>query len=164
MIVVFVVEMVMLYIFINIVSCMIIVLLIIGFLAFLYLDSYYILLFMIVWPIIMYLYLMMSSILGRVKLNLVIKIIYTNLISVLVGRLILMYILGIFVMGVAVLYVVGGYVEYWMLRVNILALRLILYILVEVKLMWLGVLPMVMFFIKQNLMIVIFILKLVWLY
>lgn len=131
---VFIVEMVILYIFINIVSCMIIVLLIMGFLAFLYLDSYYVLLFIIVWPIIIYLYLIISSMLGRVKLSLVMKIIYANLVGVLVGRLILMYILGVFVLGVTVLYIVGGYVGYWMLRINILILGVLLYLVVEVKL------------------------------
>jgi len=134
MIVVFVVEMVMLYMFINIFSCIVIVLLIIGFLAFMYLDSYYVLLFIIVWPIIMYLYLIMSSVLGRVKLSLIIKIIYANLISVLIGRLILMYILGVFVLGVTVLYVVGGYIRYWMVRVNILIFGIMFYLLAEIKL------------------------------
>jgi len=135
MILVFIVEMVILYMFINIVSCIIIVLLIIGFLAFMYLDSYYILLFIIVWPIIIYLYLMISSMLGRVKVSLLIKIIYVNLVGMLVGRLILMYILGVFLLGVTVLYVVRGYIGYWMVRVNILIMRLVLYFLIEVKLM-----------------------------
>jgi len=135
MILVFIVEMVILYMFINIVSCIIIVLLIMGFLAFIYLDSYYILLFIIVWPIIIYLYLMISSMLGRVKVSLLIKIIYVNLVGMLVGRLILMYILGVFLLGVTVLYVVGGYIGYWMVRVNILIMRLVLYFLIEVKLM-----------------------------
>jgi len=135
MILVFIVEVVILYMFINIVSCIIIVLLIMGFLAFIYLDSYYILLFIIVWPIIIYLYLMISSMLGRVKVSLLIKIIYVNLVGMLVGRLILMYILGVFLLGVTVLYVVGGYIGYWMVRVNILIIRLVLYFLIEVKLM-----------------------------
>lgn len=135
MILVFIVEMVILYMFINIVSCIIIVLLMMGFLAFIYLDSYYILLFIIVWPIIIYLYLMISSMLGRVKVSLLMKIIYVNLVGMLVGRLILMYILGVFLLGVTVLYVVGGYIGYWMIRVNILIMRLVLYFLIEVKLM-----------------------------
>jgi len=135
MILVFIVEMVILYMFINIVSCIIIVLLIMRFLAFIYLDSYYILLFIIVLPIIIYLYLMISSMLGRVKVSLLIKIIYVNLVGMLVGRLILMYVLGVFLLGVTVLYVVGGYIGYWMVRVNILIMRLVLYFLIEIKLM-----------------------------
>lgn len=126
--------MVILYMFINIVSCIVIVLLIMGFLAFMYLDSYYILLFIIVWPIIMYLYLIISSILGRVKVSLLIKIIYANLIGILVGRLILMYILGVFVLGGTVLYVVRGYIGYWIVRINILILGLVMYLMIEVKL------------------------------
>lgn len=48
-----------------------------------------------------------------------------------------------------------------MICVRVLVVSVFLYLVIECKLMWLGILPVMIFFIKQNLIMLRFMLKLV---
>jgi len=158
------VEIVGLYIFLNMLNCIVIVLLIISFTAIFYIDSVYVLLIIMVWPVVIYLYLILSSVINGVKLRLIMKLIYVVIARVMLGGLIIIYILAVIIIRVAILYVLRSYVSYWMLRVRLLGLSVIIYILSEVKIIWLGILPFTFIFIKQSIIILLFMIKLVWLW
>lgn len=106
--------------FLNLFSCSIIVLVLIRYTAMLYIDGYYVILVMIVWPIIVYMYLIITSLLNRIKVNLIMKLFYMKMLGVLLGRLILVYILGILLQGMVILYILGNYIGYWMICIGVL--------------------------------------------
>jgi hypothetical protein len=157
-----IIELLMIYIFLNMLELMLMVIIILGFFGITWLSREYIILVILSWPILVYLIVIMSSNLNRVKLGLMIKIMYGMLFRLILMLIMLCYILVMMVGGVIVLYILGRYLGYWMLGVNLLMMSLVRYLLVEKKLIWIGVLPYLIFYIKQNLVIVIFMIKIIW--
>lgn len=104
---------------------------------------------------------MLSSVINGIKLGLVLKIIYVMIIRVLIGGLMILYILRLAIIRVAILYVLRSYIRYWMLNTRLLILGVVFYILSDVKVIWLGVLPLTFMFIKQFVVILLFIIKVV---
>lgn len=104
---------------------------------------------------------MLSSVINGIKLGLMLKIIYVIVIGVLVGGLMILYILGLAIIRVAILYVLRSYIRYWILNTRLLVLRVVFYILSDVKVIWLGVLPLTFIFIKQFVVILLFMMKVI---
>jgi hypothetical protein len=158
------IELVSFYLFINIIGNIMVVMVVLRYIAINYIDGLYLLVVLLIWPIIIYLYIMMNSLLSRIKIGLLIKFMYVKLIGVIIRGLILVYLLTLIISGITMLYVLGGYIRYWFACSRILVISLMYYFLVEIKIIWLRVLPVVIFFIKQNIMIVLFMIKVLWFY
>lgn len=106
--------------------------------------------------------MIISSVVNGIKLGLVLKIMYVIIIRVLVGGLMILYVLRLTIMRVAILYVLRSYIRYWILNTRLLVLRVVFYIMSDVKVVWLGVLPLTFMFIKQFLVILLFMMKVIW--
>lgn len=90
------------------------------------------------------------------------KILYSVIVSLCVSSLLLVFVLLFLVLRVVLYYVIFLYINYWMMYVGFLLLIVICYRFVGNYILLLSLLPILTFFIKQVLIVLVLIIKVIF--
>jgi len=105
--------------------------------------------------------ILISVIINGVRVINSTKVVYVTLMSMMTPIILYLYLLLLMLMRVVMIAVVRAYFGYWILCVNIMVIIVGLYFIIDLKVIWLGILPFLMFFQKQNIVMMFFMLKVV---
>lgn len=108
--------------------------------------------------------IILSVIINGVRVINSTKVVYVTLMSVMTPIILYLYLLLLSLAGLVIVAVVRAYFGYWVICVNMIVLIVLVYLVMDVKLVWLGVLPLLIFFQKQNIVMMFFMLKVIWFY
>lgn len=92
------------------------------------------------------------------------KCVYIALSVIFAPTMMLLYLMIILIVRYVIVNLLGAYVRYWLICVSIVGVGTSVYCLFDSKIVWLRLLPLVFFFMKQNLVIMLFMLKVLWLF
>lgn len=107
---------------------------------------------------------LLGVLVNRVRVVNSTKVVYVTLMSIMTPIILYLYLLLLSLVGLVMVTVIGAYFRYWVICVNLMVLIVCVYLIMDVKLVWLGVLPLLIFFQKQNIIMMFFILKVIWFY
>merc|ERR1712188_209255 len=121
--------------------------------------STFVTLVLISWPVLLYFYWIGNCSKNGMRILLYAKIRYIVLLVVLLVTVILIWIIMVIVIRLLVYVVFGIYVNYWIIIVGMLILMVGVYCYIGNLMVLLGLLPMLYIFIKQHLLTLLIILK-----
>lgn len=140
----------------------VLLLVVVGFTAIIFIDGWFLLVVLICWPILVIFIIILNMMFDRIRLLGATKCVYISMSVILSPTLVLLYLMLIIVSGYVMLNLLGSYIRYWLICTSMLGVGMSVYCLFDSKLIWLRLLPIVFFFIKQNLVIFFFIVKVLW--
>lgn len=128
------IELVTIVIFVFYSNNMVVVMIVVGFIAIFFVDGLFMVVSMISWPVLVILILMIGLVVNGLRVMSGLKFIYVAVMSIITPVMLFLYLLVLSLIGLVIISVVRSYFGYWVICVNIIVLVVMMYFLMDIKL------------------------------